>query len=209
MAGPRFVAKSRFKSSEGRSLQVDASWNELDPSGWKSRILNQTRTVIRGSARRMKWLVPISDPERMCMSFRAIWKLLVHSASMLLSIIFESGNTLMTEHEPGASTDLEQRAFQLSHFRVLGDRRTGGGSCTANVSGGFFKPGKCAEQGSADCLLRVLRAGSVFWSPTFWIARSRFIAFESRDDHGPQDGFRGFAAGQRRPVVHDAELQYV
>jgi GGDEF domain-containing protein len=38
---------------------------------------------------------------------------------MLLSILFVSGNTLMTEHEQGASTDLEQRAFQLSLFACM------------------------------------------------------------------------------------------
>ena len=38
---------------------------------------------------------------------------------MLLSILFVSGNTLMIEHEQGASTDLEQRAFQLSLFACL------------------------------------------------------------------------------------------
>src|SRR5579864_6286231 len=38
---------------------------------------------------------------------------------MRLSILFVSGNTIMTDHEHGASTDLEQRAFQLSLFACL------------------------------------------------------------------------------------------
>ena len=96
--------------------------------------------------------------ECMCMSFRATRKLPVHSGSVLLSILFMSGNTPMTEHEQGASTDLEQRAFQLSLFACLAIVVLAGGLALLMYPAVFSSRENAQNQDSADCLLRLLRA---------------------------------------------------